>query len=78
MYNFLDSYDSKLEPLHLIITTNIVLLAQYRSRSPLKPYKLQVSSIFSIKIIYVFMEVCHPRCVFENWNGYSVKHKYVN
>jgi len=23
------------------------------------------------------MEVCHPRCVCENWKGYVVKHIYV-
>jgi len=21
---------------------------------------------------------CHPRCMFENWKGYVVKHNYVN
>jgi len=24
------------------------------------------------------LEVCHPRCVCENWTGYLVKHNYVN
>ena len=24
------------------------------------------------------LEVCHPRCVCENWKRYVVKHKYVN
>jgi len=24
------------------------------------------------------LEVCHPRCVCENWKGYVVKHSYVN
>jgi len=24
------------------------------------------------------LEVCHPRCVCENWKGYVVKHNYVN
>jgi len=23
------------------------------------------------------LEVCHPRCVCENWKGYVVKHNYV-
>ena len=23
-------------------------------------------------------ELCHPRCVCENWKGYVVKHIYVN
>ena len=22
--------------------------------------------------------MCHPRCVCENWEGYAVKHNYVN
>jgi len=24
------------------------------------------------------LEVCHPRCVCDNWKGYVVKHNYVN
>ena len=24
------------------------------------------------------LEVCHRRCVCENWKGYVVKHNYVN
>ena len=24
------------------------------------------------------LEVCHPRCVCENWKGYLVKHNYIN
>jgi hypothetical protein len=24
------------------------------------------------------LEVCHPRCVCENWKGYVVKDNYVN
>ena len=24
------------------------------------------------------LEVCHPRCVCENWKRYVVKHNYVN
>ena len=24
------------------------------------------------------LEVCHPRCVCENWKGNVVKHNYVN
>ena len=24
------------------------------------------------------LEVCHTRCVCENWKGYVVKHNYVN
>ena len=24
------------------------------------------------------LEVCHPRCVCENWKGHVVKHNYVN
>jgi len=27
--------------------------------------------------VYI-LEVCHPRCVCENWKGYVVKHNYVN
>jgi len=27
---------------------------------------------------FIFLEVCHPRCVCENWKGYVVKHNYVN
>jgi len=25
-----------------------------------------------------FLEVCHPHCVCENWEGYAVKHNSVN
>jgi len=25
-----------------------------------------------------YQEVCHPRCVYENWEGHVVKHNYVN
>ena len=27
---------------------------------------------------WCFLEVCHPRCVCENWKGYVVKHNYIN
>jgi len=26
----------------------------------------------------ISLEVCHPRCVCENWKGYVVKYNYVN
>jgi len=25
-----------------------------------------------------YLEVCHPRCLCENWKGYAVKHNCVN
>jgi len=28
--------------------------------------------------IVLHLEVCHPRCVCENWKGYVVKHNCVN
>ena len=28
--------------------------------------------------IHSVLEVCHPRCVYETWEGYVVKHNYVN
>ena len=28
--------------------------------------------------IYTLLEVCHPRCVCENWKGYVAKHNSVN
>jgi len=27
---------------------------------------------------HIAKEVCHPRCVCENWKGYVVKHNCVN
>ena len=29
-------------------------------------------------LILDVLEVCHPRCVCENWKGYVVKHNSVN
>ena len=29
------------------------------------------------KVVCQNLELCHPRCVCENWNGYVVKHNYV-
>ena len=37
----------------------------------------QVSHPYKTSITFK-LEVCHPRCVFENWKGYVVKHNYVN
>ena len=35
----------------------------------------EVGSILNMGSI---LEVCHPRCVCENWKEYVVKHNYVN
>jgi len=34
IFNFLDRYDSKLQPNQVFVTTNVVLLAHYRSGNP--------------------------------------------
>jgi len=73
MFNFLDSYDNKLQSLQLIITTNIVLLAHYRSRGPLS-YKNCNFSVYSplksstyfwkCVIPVVFVEI--GKCMYSN------------
>ena len=30
------------------------------------------------RLVQINLEVCHLRCVCENWKGYVVKHNYVN
>jgi len=32
---------------------------------------------FMLVTVFCILEVCHPRCVCENWKGYVVKHNYV-
>ena len=38
-----------------------------------------IMAIFRLYLKYLLskLEVCHPRCVCENWKGYVVKHNYV-
>ena len=35
-------------------------------------------TLFTARQSNIILEVCHPRCVCENWKGYVVKHNSVN
>ena len=50
-------------------------------------FRRLIMSIFRLYMKYLLsnytkhtwvLEVCHPRCVCENWKGYVVKHNCVN
>ena len=40
--------------------------------------KADYLNLHVLKTLSEILEVCHPRCVCENWKGYAVKHNSVN
>jgi len=45
--------------------------------APTPLFTVDTDSVTESRLI-ASLEVCHPRCVCENWKGYVVKHYYVN
>ena len=45
-----------------------------------QPVVIHTVTILTVHLLVVVnnLEVCHPRCVCENWKGYVVKQNYVN
>jgi len=44
---------------------------KYRTFTVIRKISIHFISLFDF-------EMCHPRCVSENWRGYVVIHNYVN
>ena len=53
---------------HGVINKTAVLVLLFNLRS------LQAKAILVRIVFRQALEVCHPRCVCENWKGYVVKH----
>jgi len=49
-----------------------------KQKTPLVCCKYSFRLLGFLRILFVYLEVCHPSCVCENWKGYAVKHNYVN